>query len=63
MNIIEAIKEANQSKDTLLDVKIHSTYATWDQDNDEGWQRYKKAREEIHKYELLEKLLEEMGII
>jgi hypothetical protein len=63
MNIIDAIKEAHQSKRVSLDVKIHPFYATWDQDNDEGWQRYKKARDEIHKYELLEKLLEEMGII
>ena len=52
----DAILTAHAGKYRTLDVRHHGNFATWDCLKDTGWQKYRKARDLLYTYPLLEKI-------
>lgn len=56
--ILDAIRIVHKGKSETLNIEHYVHFSAWDQENDAGWQEYKRAREYISRHhKLIEKLL------
>ena len=61
--LIKAIVALNKGKHETLDIQYSIPRVYWNPADDQGWQKYKKARWLLHSYPKTERILKKLKII